>query len=103
MSCAILLQLVSILASWKVNDTRAAFEFIFFDGEEAFDQWSDSDSLYGARHLADLYNRMPCYVSMEISKSIINRNKMPCGGSRIKNIQSMILLDLIGSIGKRYK
>ncbi len=25
---------------------------VFFDGEEAFDQWSRSDSLYGSRHLA---------------------------------------------------
>ena len=25
---------------------------VFFDGEEAFDQWSESDSLYGSRHLA---------------------------------------------------
>ena len=26
---------------------------VFFDGEEAFVEWSDSDSLYGSRHLAD--------------------------------------------------
>ncbi len=26
---------------------------VFFDGEEAFGQWSDTDSLYGSRHLAD--------------------------------------------------
>lgn len=25
---------------------------VFFDGEEAFEKWSDSDSLYGSRHLA---------------------------------------------------
>jgi Zn-dependent M28 family amino/carboxypeptidase len=25
---------------------------VFFDGEEAFQQWSDSDSTYGSRHLA---------------------------------------------------
>lgn len=25
---------------------------IFFDGEEAFVQWSELDSLYGSRHLA---------------------------------------------------
>jgi Zn-dependent M28 family amino/carboxypeptidase len=25
---------------------------VFFDGEEAFDEWSHSDSLYGSRHLA---------------------------------------------------
>jgi glutaminyl-peptide cyclotransferase len=26
---------------------------VWFDGEEAFGQWSDSDSLYGSRHLAE--------------------------------------------------
>lgn len=25
---------------------------IFFDGEEAFVEWTESDSLYGSRHLA---------------------------------------------------
>lgn len=25
---------------------------VFFDGEEAFVEWTDSDSLYGSRHLA---------------------------------------------------
>jgi glutaminyl-peptide cyclotransferase len=28
-------------------------QLIFFDGEEAFVQWTDTDSLYGARHLAE--------------------------------------------------
>lgn len=25
---------------------------VFFDGEEAFVEWNESDSLYGSRHLA---------------------------------------------------
>lgn len=28
-------------------------QLIFFDGEEAFAYWSRSDSIYGARHLAE--------------------------------------------------
>jgi len=27
---------------------------MFFDGEEAVSEWSDQDSLYGSRHLAEL-------------------------------------------------
>jgi hypothetical protein len=27
-------------------------KFIFFDGEEAFEEWGPTDSIYGARHLA---------------------------------------------------
>lgn len=30
--------------------------FIFFDGEEAFDTWGPTDSIYGARHLADKWH-----------------------------------------------
>lgn len=29
-----------------------SLQFIFFDGEEAQVTWSDTDSLYGSRHLA---------------------------------------------------
>lgn len=29
-----------------------AVQLIFFDGEEAFREWTDTDSLYGSRHLA---------------------------------------------------
>jgi hypothetical protein len=25
---------------------------VFFDGEEAFEEWTDDDSIYGAKHLA---------------------------------------------------
>lgn len=28
------------------------FQLVFFDGEEAFVKWTDTDSLYGSRHLA---------------------------------------------------
>ena len=29
---------------------------IFFDGEEAFKEWSPKDSIYGARHLAEIWH-----------------------------------------------
>jgi glutaminyl-peptide cyclotransferase len=29
-----------------------SLKFIFFDGEEAFEEWGPNDSIYGARHLA---------------------------------------------------
>lgn len=45
---------------------------IFFDGEEAFDQWTDTDSLYGSRHLV---GRLP----------------------DIERIDALVLLDLIGA------
>jgi glutaminyl-peptide cyclotransferase len=37
----------------KIKDkTDLSLMFIFFDGEEAFVQWTKTDSIYGARHLA---------------------------------------------------
>lgn len=33
-------------------------QLIFFDGEEAFKQWTPSDSLYGSTHLASKWSDM---------------------------------------------
>ena len=41
------------------NLTRAqdvTLQLIFFDGEEAFQSWSDTDSVYGARQLANQWS-----------------------------------------------
>ena len=32
---------------------------VFFDGEEAFVNWTRTDSLYGARHLAEKWSNTP--------------------------------------------
>lgn len=34
-------------------------QLVFFDGEEAFEEWTDTDSLYGSRHLAEIMERTP--------------------------------------------
>ncbi len=52
-------------------------QFIFFDGEEAFVEWSDSDSLYGSRAHANLLT----------SKY---------GQSSFDKIDLFVLLDLLG-------
>jgi Zn-dependent M28 family amino/carboxypeptidase len=46
----LLLALAPLLAARKLSHE---VRLVFFDGEEAFQQWSESDSLYGSRHLAD--------------------------------------------------
>lgn len=53
LSCALLLELaknVSQQQNW--NGAKYNIQLIFFDGEEAIEFWSPSDSLYGSRHLA---------------------------------------------------
>uniref|UniRef100_A0A8W7PZI3 Glutaminyl-peptide cyclotransferase n=1 Tax=Anopheles coluzzii TaxID=1518534 RepID=A0A8W7PZI3_ANOCL len=58
--CAMLITMASMLAphleSIKAR-TDLNLQFIFFDGEEAFQNWSERDSLYGARHLAERMER----------------------------------------------
>jgi len=39
------------------NALDVALELIFFDGEEAFVQWTATDSIYGARHLAKKWKK----------------------------------------------
>ncbi|KAK8729481.1 hypothetical protein OTU49_008493, partial [Cherax quadricarinatus] len=54
--CAMMLNLAKVMQV-SLNKNREAqsdltLQFIFFDGEEAFRQWTAADSLYGARNLA---------------------------------------------------
>ena len=56
-----------------LSESEIKIQMIFFDGEEAFVRWSNSDSLYGSRHLAEKWN------------------------DQIDDIDLFILLDLIGS------
>jgi Zn-dependent M28 family amino/carboxypeptidase len=48
-SAAFLLELAREL---RLTQHRLTYWLVFFDGEEAFKTWSDTDSLYGSRHLA---------------------------------------------------
>lgn len=43
----------------KLKKERLSIMFIFFDGEEAFYEWGPRDSIYGARHLARMWEGMP--------------------------------------------
>lgn len=58
---------------------------IFFDGEEAFREWSATDSLYGSRHLAKKWELQPYKNGREIDR-----------------INVMVLLDLIGASGMKF-
>jgi Zn-dependent M28 family amino/carboxypeptidase len=49
-SAAELLELARVLSR---RQHVLTYWLIFFDGEEALEQWSPTDSLYGSRHLAD--------------------------------------------------
>ncbi|MEW6381724.1 MAG: M28 family peptidase [bacterium] len=69
----LLLELATALGKVR-KDLDCTLWFVFFDGEEAFIQWSPDDSLYGSRYLA----------SQLLAKRMLPR------------IRSVILLDMIG-------
>ncbi|TQS38183.1 hypothetical protein Golomagni_01315 [Golovinomyces magnicellulatus] len=58
-------------------------QILFLDGEEAFQQWTDTDSLYGSRSLAETWEMTPHAVMS------IYRNPLSA-------ISLLVLLDLLG-------
>lgn len=55
--CAMILELATLLdaqlKTFKQQKLPVTLQLVFFDGEESFEEWTDSDSLYGSRHLAE--------------------------------------------------
>ncbi|ORX97263.1 hypothetical protein K493DRAFT_180857, partial [Basidiobolus meristosporus CBS 931.73] len=86
-SCAILLDVALALDKLLLNSNKrdVGLEMVFFDGEEAVVSWSLSDSVYGARHLADRWSKTP-----------LPNDK---NTTRIQAIELFVLLDLIGVRG----
>ncbi|GAA5833330.1 hypothetical protein JCM11251_005206 [Rhodosporidiobolus azoricus] len=62
-------------------------QIVFFDGEEAFKDWTSTDSIYGARHLVDKWS--------EVSESPSPTRSTP--QSPLRRISHLILLDLLGA------
>uniref|UniRef100_A0A3B3SI85 glutaminyl-peptide cyclotransferase n=1 Tax=Paramormyrops kingsleyae TaxID=1676925 RepID=A0A3B3SI85_9TELE len=61
--CAMILELVTALDSQLKSLTQQkvplTLQLVFFDGEEAFQEWTATDSLYGSRHLAERMSHAP--------------------------------------------
>jgi len=53
-STGLLLELARVLEGQKRTDD---LYLVFFDGEEAVGDWSDTDSVYGSRHLAERWKK----------------------------------------------
>jgi Zn-dependent M28 family amino/carboxypeptidase len=69
-STALVLELARVLAGRK---HRLTYWLVFFDGEEAIQQWSATDSLYGSRHMAE---------------------QLAADG-RLKKLRALILVDMV--------
>lgn len=91
--CAMMLELARALdlelKSLKEANPDLTLQLIFFDGEEAFFQWSDTDSLYGSRHLAEKMSVTPHPPGSRDSVEL-------------HSIDLFVLLDLIGGPSPRF-
>ncbi|KAK7590235.1 hypothetical protein V9T40_001848 [Parthenolecanium corni] len=83
--CAMLIYLAkSLNSTLSQMKSSVSLKLIFFDGEEAFVDWSKTDSLYGSRHLASLMeSRMYNFNSASFND--------------LERMDMLILLDLLGT------
>lgn len=65
-------------------EEEVGIQVLFLDGEEAFEKWSDEDSLYGARSLAETWDSQ-MHPAMSTFKT------------KLSSISLFVLLDLLGS------
>ncbi|EIN07213.1 glutaminyl-peptide cyclotransferase-like protein [Punctularia strigosozonata HHB-11173 SS5] len=74
------------------NDDMAetTLQLVFFDGEEAFKEWTKTDSVYGARHLAAKW--ASTYINPNTKRRLLSSV-----ATEISTIEHLILLDLLGA------
>ena len=68
--------------------TSRGIQILFLDGEEAFRKWSDADSVYGARALAEEWENKP--------HAAMSSHRNP-----LESIELFVLLDLLGASGSQ--
>lgn len=75
-STGLLLEFATLLREQSKGQPLDGYSIwlVFFDGEEAFQRWSDTDSLYGSRHLAEKWEK----------------------DGTLKQINALLLADMIG-------
>ncbi|KAL7734807.1 hypothetical protein ACLKA6_011089 [Drosophila palustris] len=96
--CAILLNTVKILNTYLLQQFRnrndLGLMLIFFDGEEAFKDWTNTDSVYGSRHLANKLARTRSGNPVRGQANVAQRH--------IDRIEVLVLLDLIGARNPKF-
>lgn len=76
----------------KIRDrTDLSLKLIFFDGEEAFQEWGPKDSIYGAKHLAHKYSQNNL-IARSTNEQITDLHR----------IDVLVLLDLLGAPGPTF-
>ncbi|KAJ1962851.1 hypothetical protein GGI12_002399 [Dipsacomyces acuminosporus] len=73
------------------EDNDITLQLVFFDGEEAFENWTHKDSIYGSRHLAEFWHANPDPATAAALKSAVDHKP------ELERVELMVLLDLIGA------
>lgn len=83
--CAMLLDFAKLLSDRSKDKDEDSIKvtpmLIFLDGEESFKEWSETDSLYGSRHLANQFSTRPHHNDVTV----------------LESLEAFVLLDLIGT------
>ncbi|KAG6336314.1 hypothetical protein ID866_2763, partial [Astraeus odoratus] len=66
-------------------------QLVFFDGEEAFQAWTATDSVYGARHLSQKWSA--AYITPNTKRRLLSHS----GLTELATIEHLVLLDLLGA------
>lgn len=91
---------------------ETTLQLVFFDGEEAFQDWTDTDSIYGARFVmtADKTDNsyLLCFrhLAEKWATTYITphpKRKLMFSATQMSTIEHLVLLDLLGNSGPRIR
>jgi len=83
------------LLTSEVDEREASevtLQLVFFDGEEAFEQWTYADSLYGSRFLAETWED-----TLLPDHHPLNKRRMGPLPNVLDTMDVLVLLDLLGA------
>ncbi|XP_064484929.1 glutaminyl-peptide cyclotransferase-like isoform X2 [Ornithodoros turicata] len=87
------------LQKQKQRRDGLTLQLLFFDGEEAFVEWSSTDSLYGSRHLAEKLHTHRIGREQRETLNCTTGNEIV---NELDRMEVMVLLDLIGTANPKF-
>ena len=98
--CAMLLHLAQVLGPLlqpSSTTPELSIQLVFFDGEEAFKRWTNTDSLYGSRHLASQW--ATTQYQYQGGQGICQEGS----ATQLDRVDMFLLLDLLGAPRPSFK
>lgn len=86
---------------YGMSNNDVTLEIVFFDGEEAFVEWSRTDSVYGSQKLAALWADTWTLPGSSLPYEPRHQVGPYSAVRRIHTIDHLVLFDLLGAAGPR--